>query len=207
MPRIPKIIKRSGGGGGGASSGAAGGVLAGTYPDPTFAADMATQAELDTHTADSTAVHGIADTSALAIKGAIAVGDLAFDPATQAELDAAKVYRRPYRRDHGWHQCSLRNNRRHPAVLRGRAFRKDSEDRRSSLRDRSWHLSHCETPEERSRHRGVQRCQRSGRDNYGCFNHAWNSPSVASADLLQVIVTAVSGSPENLTVTIVIEVT
>lgn len=31
--------------------GAAGGVLAGTYPNPSFASDMATQAELDTHAA------------------------------------------------------------------------------------------------------------------------------------------------------------
>ena len=47
-------------------TGAAGGVLAGTYPNPSFASDMATQAELDTHEGLTTSVHGIADTSVLA---------------------------------------------------------------------------------------------------------------------------------------------
>jgi len=42
---------------GAAPTGTAGGVLSGTYPNPGFAADMATQAELDAHT-DGTAVHG-----------------------------------------------------------------------------------------------------------------------------------------------------
>lgn len=36
---------------------AAGGVLAGTYPNPSFAADMATQAELDAHVNDGSAAH------------------------------------------------------------------------------------------------------------------------------------------------------
>ena len=48
-------------------TGAAGGVLAGTYPNPSFAADMATQAELDAHTGATAGVHGIADTSVLVI--------------------------------------------------------------------------------------------------------------------------------------------
>lgn len=55
------------GGGGGAPTGPAGGVLGGTYPNPAFAADMATQAELDAHIVDTTAVHGIADTTTLVL--------------------------------------------------------------------------------------------------------------------------------------------
>lgn len=47
-----------GGGAGGAPSGAAGGALGGSYPNPSFAVDMATQAELDTHAALLTA-HGL----------------------------------------------------------------------------------------------------------------------------------------------------
>lgn len=85
------------GGGGGAPSGPAGGVLGGTYPDPAFASDMATQAELDAHAIDTTSVHGITDTTALLEAGDAAGGVLAgtypnpsfaSDMATQAELDA-----------------------------------------------------------------------------------------------------------------------
>ena len=41
----------------GPSTGPAGGVLSGTYPDPGFAVDMATQAELDAHINDATDAH------------------------------------------------------------------------------------------------------------------------------------------------------
>lgn len=51
----------TGGGGGGPPSGPAGGVLGGTYPDPSFAVDMATQAEVDT--AIATAISGLVDTA------------------------------------------------------------------------------------------------------------------------------------------------
>ena len=47
-------------------TGGAGGVLSGTYPNPGFAVDMATQSELDNHASDTTSVHGIADTTVLA---------------------------------------------------------------------------------------------------------------------------------------------
>lgn len=54
-----ELLAGGGGGGGGAPSGSAGGVLGGTYPNPAFAVDMATQAELN---AEAT-TRGDADTA------------------------------------------------------------------------------------------------------------------------------------------------
>ena len=88
-------------------TGAAGGVLAGTYPNPSFAADMATQSELDTHASDTTSVHGISDTANLVytsdsrltdsrtptggaggvLSGTYPNPGFAVDMATQSELD------------------------------------------------------------------------------------------------------------------------
>lgn len=56
-------------------TGAAGGVLGGTYPNPSFAADMATQAELDAHINDTTAAHA-ASAIAFAPNGSIAATDV-----------------------------------------------------------------------------------------------------------------------------------
>lgn len=69
------------------TSGAAGGVLAGTYPNPSFAADMATQAELDAHLTDTSAAHA-ASAIGVTPTGAIAATDV---QAALAELDSEKA--------------------------------------------------------------------------------------------------------------------
>jgi hypothetical protein len=52
-------------------------VLAGNYPNPSFAVDMATQAELNAHEADTTAVHGVANTADIVLRTLVdAKGDL-----------------------------------------------------------------------------------------------------------------------------------
>lgn len=61
----------AGPGGGGPPTGAAGGVLSGTYPNPGFASDLATQAELDAHINDTVDAHDATAVS-FAPTGAIA---------------------------------------------------------------------------------------------------------------------------------------
>jgi hypothetical protein len=75
-----------------APTGAAAGVLSGTYPNPGFAADMATQAELDAHTGDTSAAHAA---SAISADSTTLVGTGTDVQAVLEELDNAVAASQP----------------------------------------------------------------------------------------------------------------
>ncbi len=70
------------GGGGGSPTGAAGGVLSGTYPNPGFAADMATQAELNAEASTRSTADGML---------ASALSDHLADPSDAHDASAVSV--------------------------------------------------------------------------------------------------------------------
>ncbi len=76
---------------GGPPTGPAGGVLSGAYPNPGFASDLATQAELDTHTTDATDAHDAAAIS-FAPTGTVAATDVQAAIAEVASEAAASSY-------------------------------------------------------------------------------------------------------------------
>lgn len=72
---------------------AAGGVLAGTYPNPSFASDMATQAELDAHISDSSAAHAASAISYAGGTGMSATDvETAIDELATEKQNATKTY-------------------------------------------------------------------------------------------------------------------
>lgn len=77
---------------GGPPSGPAGGVLSGSYPNPGFAADMATQTELDAHITDSSAAHAASAISYAGGTGMSATDvEAAVDELATEKADAAST--------------------------------------------------------------------------------------------------------------------
>lgn len=70
---------------------AAGGVLSGTYPNPSFAADMATQAELDAVAAGVVTVEGDLSDHVSETSGAHAASAIAFTPAGNVAATTAQA--------------------------------------------------------------------------------------------------------------------